>query len=59
MDIKLTGDALKLFEDFIKYGELDPDAVASAMMYDVDGFKQRLRALKRAVEEAEDQALAL
>lgn len=43
----ITGDALKFVQDFIKYAELDPEAMADIMYYDYDGFKQRLRALKK------------
>jgi len=58
MTITFSGDALKLLEDFIKYGELYPEDLADAMLYDLIGFKSRLRSLKIAVEHAAEQALA-
>jgi len=54
MKIEVTGEALKVLEDFIKYSQLDPAAVASAMMYDVDAFKRRIALLQKAIERGAD-----
>jgi len=51
--MKITGDALKLLQDFIKYGFLFPDAMAEAMYYNTDGFVERLRLLERAIAAAD------
>ena len=54
MLIDITGNGLKLLEHFIYYGSQEPYSisVADALLYDHDGFKQRLADLKRAFEEA-------
>ena len=51
MTIKISGDALKLLEDFIKYAKLDPEAMAEMMMYDLDGFNRRRILLEKCVHE--------
>ena len=48
--IILSGDAERLIEHFIKYSELHTDDMADIMNYDYDGFKQRLKALKKDFE---------
>ena len=50
MKVEINGDALKLLEDFIKYAKLDPEAMAEAMWYNIDGFNERLRLLEKAVK---------
>jgi len=52
MTITIDGDALKLLEDFIKYGQLDPEASAKAMQYDENDFKKSLVDLERALADA-------
>ena len=50
MKIEVTGDALELLEDFIKYGKADPEAMAEIMWYNPDGLKERLCSLEKAIE---------
>jgi hypothetical protein len=47
----ITGDALELLKDFIKYSEQDMEAMADLMYYDHEGFKKRLRMLKKQIGE--------
>ena len=53
MKLELNGDALKLFEDFLKYGRTNTDEMADAMWYDTDGFTSRLIRLQRAYDKAD------
>lgn len=46
----ISGEALDLIEDFIKYSELDMDAMADLMWYDIDGFKWKLARLKKEID---------
>ena len=39
MRINVEGEALKLLQDFIKYSNFDPESIADAMSYDLDGFQ--------------------
>lgn len=50
MKIDVTGEALKVLEDFIYYSKRDPEALADVMEYDIDGFKKRIRLLEKAIE---------
>lgn len=52
MKIEISGDGLKLLEDFVYYGEVNEAEICSAMYYDELGFVKRLIALKNAVESA-------
>ena len=46
----ISGEALNFIEDFIKYSELDIAAMADLMYYNIDGFKWKLRELKKQME---------
>lgn len=46
----ISGEALELIEDFIKYSELDIEAMADLMYYDYDGFKRKLKTLKKQLK---------
>ena len=46
-------DTEQFLEDFIKYRKLVSEAVASAMMHYLQGFKARLATLERVAAEAE------
>jgi hypothetical protein len=48
---KVSGEALELIEDFIKYSELDMEGMSDLMYYDIDGFKRKLVMLKKQIEE--------
>ncbi len=52
MRLDINGDALKLFEDFLKYGRTNIDEMADAMWYDSDAFTNRLGSLQRAYDKA-------
>ena len=49
MSKTISGEALDFIEDFIKYSELDMAAMADLMYYDVDGFKWKLKELKKQI----------
>jgi hypothetical protein len=51
MKIELEGDALKLFEDFLKYANMNSEEMADLMYYDHDSFKLRLRVLRKMYDE--------
>lgn len=46
----ITGEALEFFKDFIKYAELDMEAMADLMYYDYEGFKRKLVKLKKQLK---------
>jgi len=58
MKIDITGDALKLLNDFIKYGRLYTGELSDAMYYCEDGFIHRLNLLEQAVLDAEKRERA-
>lgn len=47
----ISGEALELIQDFIKYAELDMEAMADLMYYDYEGFKWKLSKLKKQIGE--------
>jgi hypothetical protein len=47
----INGEALELLQDFIKYSELDMEAMADLMYYDYEGFKMKLNILKKQIKE--------
>lgn len=55
LKIELTGGALQLFDDFVKYAHTNTAEVADAMYYCHDGFVERLRALDNAIDEGVEQ----
>jgi len=55
MKIEVTGDGLKLLQDFIKYANLDPEVMASGMFYELDGFIRRLKHLEKAMNTAQER----
>jgi len=54
MKIDITGDALRLLDQFIHFASLYPERLADAMWYDLDAFLCRLRCLDQAYREATD-----
>jgi len=52
MKIEITGDALKLLQNFIKYAKYDPEAMAEVMYYDLDGLNCRRNQLEKAIKQA-------
>jgi hypothetical protein len=52
MKIEVTGEALKLLEDFIKYAKYDPEEMANAMYYDLDGFNHRRNLLEKCIRQS-------
>ena len=53
MTINIEGEALRLLRHFLEYGVTNTAAVADAMCYDHEGFRYRLKELRKAVEAAE------
>lgn len=51
MRLDINGDALKLFEDFLKYGRTNIDEMATAMWYDAEAFTIRLKWLQSAYDK--------
>ena len=49
----MQGEALKFFNDFLKYANMKPEKMASVMNYELDGFKKRVKLIERAHEKAE------
>ncbi len=45
----LSPESIKFIQDFIKYSELDMDAMADLMYYDIDGFKWEIKRLKKEI----------
>ena len=47
----ISGIALELIQDFIKYSAMSLEEIADLMYYDYEGFKWKLRELKRQIGE--------
>jgi len=47
--LNISGEALELIQDFIKYSELNLEEMADLMYYDYEGFKWKLKELKKQI----------